>query len=73
MALHQNDAVVRGRICAVGTGAKAKEVCNEEESIYEFTKIVVHGILHQNNHNRQPAQLTKEMIADQVEPTQMGI
>lgn len=42
-------------------------------NLAEFTKIIVEGILHYNRHNRQPDRLTKEMIADQVEPTPMGI
>lgn len=42
-------------------------------NLAEFTKIVIEGILHYNSQNRQPARLNKEMIADQVEPTPMGI
>ncbi|BAP77494.1 Mu transposase C-terminal domain-containing protein [Stutzerimonas kunmingensis] len=42
-------------------------------NLAEFTKIIVQGILHYNKHNRQPDRLTKEMIADQVEPTPIGI
>jgi len=42
-------------------------------NLAEFTKIIVQGILHYNKHNRQPDRLSKEMIADQVEPTPVGI
>ncbi|MFT5032683.1 MAG: putative transposase [Bacteroidia bacterium] len=42
-------------------------------NLAEFTKIIVQGILYYNKHNRQPDRLSKEMIADQVEPTPIGI
>lgn len=41
--------------------------------INEFTEIVLRGVLHYNEFNRQPARLTVDMIAAGVEPTPIAI
>ncbi|WLG45027.1 Mu transposase C-terminal domain-containing protein [Pseudomonas sp. FP1740] len=41
--------------------------------IKEFTEIIIRGVLHYNKFNRQPARLTRDMIAADVEPTPISI
>ncbi|VVO74546.1 Transposon Tn7 transposition protein TnsB [Pseudomonas fluorescens] len=42
-------------------------------NMQEFTKIIIKCVLHYNRFNRQPSRLTKQMVADAVEPTPIAI